>query len=272
MADIIVDADDQAAVAEAQLKASDIAGALRTLRDRLRGKPDDQRARIFLFQALCIEGAWDKARTQLKALAELSPEAQMLAVAYNLAIQGEVARSAACRGLDPAVLLHASPIWAVELANAFAADPRGAAEMRARAFDSSPDTPGEVDGRPFDYLFDGDGRFGPAFEAIVAGRWGLLPFCAVEEIRTDGPVDLRDLAWLPAEVRLREGGSVAALLPVRYPGTEHEADSQLRLARRTEWREDDGLVRGVGQRVWTTSSGEDVGILSFRHIRFAPLP
>jgi type VI secretion system protein ImpE len=28
-------------------------------------------------------------------------------------------------------------------------------------------------------------------------------------------------------------------------------------------------VQGVGQRVWTTSSGEDVGILSFRRISFA---
>lgn len=257
---------------DTRLRNGDLDAIRGDLADTLRARPDDQRARMYLFQLYCISGEWDKARIQLKALAQLSPEAQMLSVAYNLAIEGEVARSAACRGLDPAVLLDASPIWAVELANAFAADPRGAAEMRARAFDSSPDTPGEVDGRAFDYLFDGDGRFGPAFEAIVAGRWGLLPFCAVEEIRTDGPVDLRDLAWLPAEVRLREGGSVAALLPVRYPDTEHEADSQLRLARRTEWREDQELVRGVGQRVWTTSSGEDVGILSFRHIRFAPLP
>jgi type VI secretion system protein ImpE len=59
------------------------------------------------------------------------------------------------------------------------------------------------------------------------------------------------------------------MLPVRYPGTEREQQSALRLARITEWRDSSGLLRGAGQRVWTTSAGEDVGILSFRRIRFA---
>jgi type VI secretion system protein ImpE len=253
------------------LRTSDIASARSALNAALRERPDDQRARMFLFQLHCIDGAWDKARAQLRALAQLSPEAQMLAVAYNKTIDGEIARGAACGGADPAELLHDAPIWAVDLANAFAAGNADAAEMRARAFDASPNTPGEVDGRPFDYLFDGDGRFGPAFEAVIGGRWGLLPFCTVEEIRTEGPVDLRDLVWLPAEVRLREGGSVAALLPVRYPGVETEADARLCLAQRTEWRDCGAAVHGAGQRVWTTSTGEDVGILSFRQIRFTPL-
>jgi type VI secretion system protein ImpE len=269
--DMIVAADVREAIAETQLKAGDIAGALQILRDRLRDSPGDQRARIFLFQALCIEGAWEKARAQLKVLAQLSPKAQMLAVAYNQAIDGEIARAAAVRGIDAAPLLHASPGWAIELANAFAADPRGASEMRARAFESSCDTPGDVDGQKFEYLFDGDERFGPTFEAIIAGRWGLLPFCAVEEMRTEGPVDLRDMVWLPVEIRLREGPSVAALLPVRYPGSEIDEDRELRLGRRTDWREGAGL-RGLGQRVWTTSGGKDIGILSFRKIRFVALP
>ncbi len=263
---------DAQIAAEDSLASGDLDRTYRQLAEQLRARPDDQRARMFLFQLQCVNGAWDAARSSANLLAQLSPEARMLAVAYGQAIDGEGARGMACHGIDPALLLHASPGWAIDLVNALAADAEGAAEMRARAFDACPDTPGEVDGRPFNYLFDGDGRFGPAFEAIVAGRWGLLPFCTVEEIKTEGPVDLRDLVWLPAQIRLREGGSVAALLPARYPGTEQEADSQLRLARRTDWIDGDALVRGIGQRVWTTSSGEDVGILSFRHIRFAPLP
>lgn len=268
---MIIDAHRQEAMADMQLEAGDIAGTIAILRERLRGNPDDQRARMFLFQILCVAGAWNQARAQLALLAQLSPEAQMLAVTYGQAMDGEAARAAACRGEDPAALLHASPAWAIDLANAFAVDDRSAAEMRARAFDASPDTPGDIDGRPFDYLFDGDGRFGPAFEAIVAGRWGLLPFCVVEQITTNGPVDLRDTVWLPAEVRLREGGTVPALLPARYPATEYEEGDQLRLGRRTDWHEANG-TRGIGQRVWTTSAGGDVGILSFRRIRFEPLP
>lgn len=246
------------------LAAGDVAEARRQLVQGVRDRPADQRARMFLFQLLCVEGEWEKARAQLRALAELSPEAQMLAAAYGQAIEGEQARARAFAGEEAASLLIEAPAWAEALVSAIATG-----EPDAAALDACPDTPGDVDGRPFDFLFDGDARFGPMFEAIVAGRWGLIPFAMVEEISTEGPVDLRDLVWLPAEIRFRQGPALAAMLPVRYPGTEREPEGGLRLARMTEWREAGGLVRGNGQRVWTTGEGEDVGILSFRRIRFA---
>jgi type VI secretion system protein ImpE len=263
------DPDVQETAAEARLRAGDSEGARQALLERLRAHPQDQRARMFLFQILCVEGAWDKARAQLGTLAQLSPEAQMLAVAYRQAIDAETARAAACAGDAPAPVLHGEADWMADLARAFALCGEAAAGLRGQAFDAAPDTPGEVDGRPFDFLYDGDARFGPALEAIVAGRWGLVPFAALEEIRTEGPVDLRDLVWLPVELRFRAGGTAAALLPARYPGTEEEADAEFRLARRTVWRQENGVVRGLGQRVWTTSAGDDIGILSFRSIRFA---
>jgi len=222
---------------------------------------------MFLFQLFCVEGEWDKARRQLRALGELSPESRILVAAYGQAIDGEQARARAFAGDEDAKLLVDAPGWAADLARAAAG--KSADALREAALEACPDAPGEVDGRPFEFLFDGDSRFGPMFEAIVAGRWGLVPFAAVEQITTEGPVDLRDLVWLPAEIRLREGRSLAAMLPVRYPGTESETDSALRLAGRTEWREEGRLVCGVGQHIWTTSAGDDVGILSFRKIRFA---
>jgi type VI secretion system protein ImpE len=249
------------------LSAGDMAGARRLLIEAIRERPADQRARMFLFQLLCVEGEWDKARLQLRALSELSPEARMLAVAYGQAIDGEQARTRALAGQEPATLLADAPGWAADLAAAIGAGADSGARMAA--LEACPDTVGDVDGRPFDFLFDDDSRFGPMFEAIVAGRWGLVPFAVVEEISTEGPVDLRDLVWLPVQIRFRAGAAIAAMLPVRYPGTEGEPDSALRLARKTEWREEGAAVRGVGQRVWTTSAGDDVGILSFRKIRFA---
>ncbi|WP_019832430.1 type VI secretion system accessory protein TagJ [Sphingomonas sp. PR090111-T3T-6A] len=246
------------------LAVGDVATARKLLVEALRSRPDDQRARMFLFQLLCVEGEWEKARAQLRALSELSPEAQMLAAAYGRTIEGEQTRARVFAGEEPASLLVDAPAWAADLVSV-----RGAGAPAAAALEACPDTPGDLDGRLFDFLFDGDDRFGPMFEAIVAGRWGLVPFAVVEEISTEGPVDLRDLVWLPAEIRFRHGPALAAMLPARYPGTEREPESALRLARMTEWHEGDGLIQGVGQRVWTTSGGEDVGILSFRRIRFA---
>ncbi|SFK23965.1 type VI secretion system protein ImpE [Sphingomonas sp. NFR04] len=254
----------------AQLAAGDLQGACRALIEAVRQAPGDQRVRMFLCQILCIEGAWERARTHLRALAQLSPEAQMLSVAYGQAIEAEPLRAAAMAGEERAPLLVQSDSWAEVFVDALAAVGPDAGLLRQHALDGSPDTPGEVDGHRFDYLFDADSRFGPMFEAVVAGRWGLIPFAAVAEITSEGPVDLRDLVWLPVEIRLQGGAGIAALLPVRYPGTETQEEGALRLARRTEWRETGDAVHGLGQHLWTTSDGTDIGILGFRRIRFDP--
>ncbi|WP_232280419.1 type VI secretion system accessory protein TagJ [Sphingomonas sp. PAMC 26605] len=251
---------------------ADVDAIIVNLIDDIRKRPADQRSRMYLFQLLCVEGMWDKAGAQLRTLAQLSPEAQMLAAGYGQAIAGEVTRAACFAGKGEATLLVDPDGWAADLVAAIEAEAAGyiarSVQLRSDAFDRCPLFSGEVDGRPFRTLFDGDMRFGPTVEAIVAGRWGLIPFSTIEEIVTAGPVDLRDLVWLPAEIRFRDGPALAAMLPVRYPGVEHEADADLRLARRTEWRELPYAVHGAGQRVWTTDAGEDVGILSFRRIKF----
>jgi type VI secretion system protein ImpE len=255
------------------LDAEEPRRTLAMLRGMLRHDPADQRARMFLFQLLCIEGEWDKARMQLGTMARLSPEAQMLGVAYGQAIQGELARGACFAGRGRASVLVDPLGWSVGLAEAMQAEASGdvalSVQLRSDALDRCPDVRGTIDGEPFETLFDGDTRFGPVLEAIVAGRWGLIPFSAIDEIVSAGPVDLRDLVWQPAEVRFRDGPALAALLPVRYPGVEAEADAGLRLARRTEWREADYALHGAGQRVWTTGAGDEVGILAFRRIKFA---
>jgi hypothetical protein len=123
--------------------------------------------------------------------------------------------------------------------------------LRDQAFEEAGDTPGMRDEAKFAWVADIDPRLGPCFEAIVGGRWGLIPFEAVDVIKVDGPNDLRDVVWLPVQIMLRSGQSAAALLPARYPGTETETDSDLRLGRKTEWRngagpEASGRAEGVG--------------------------
>ncbi|MGC1302882.1 MAG: type VI secretion system accessory protein TagJ [Caulobacteraceae bacterium] len=263
-------------LAHQDLKAGDIDKARAALVSHLRDAPGDAEARMFLFQLMCVEGQWDKAHTHLRALAQVSPEAQILSIAYGQAIEAERSRADAMAGRIDAPLLVDSDPWAQDLVAALRADGNGqlaeGAILRARAFDASPNASGEVDGRAFEFIFDGDARFGPCFEAMVAGRWGLIPFCVVREISSPGPVDLRDLVWLPAEIMLLDGRTLAALLPARYPGTEQEDEAALLLGRCTSWREQGERVYGQGQRVWTLSDGQDVGMLSFRNLRFAARP
>ena len=196
----------------------------------------------------------------------------MLAVNYNLAIEAEQERARVFAGESPPALLVSSSSWAGDLASALGALAQGrlaeAAERRDLAFDAAPDTPGELDGTAFDWIADGDARFGPALEAIIAGRWGLVPFDAIERIESEGPKDLRDLVWLPAQVAFRTGQSVNAMLPVRYPGSESTQDATLRMAKRTDWRDESWGAVGAGQHEWSLSGGEEAGLLSLRRMVF----
>lgn len=227
---------------------------------------------MFLFQLLCLQGEWDKASTHLRALASLSGEAQMLAVVYGQLIETERVREAAFAGKGPTPALVATSPWVLDLVASMESFARGdAAEGEARreaAFDAAGDTPGVADGVDFDWIADADPRFGPACEMVVTGSWGVVPFEAIQSIKSDGPKDLRDLVWLPATVSLRSGQSTTAYLPARYPGTSAEGEANLRLARATDWRPHPAGDVGVGQRLWSLSGGEELGLLSFRSLQF----
>lgn len=256
--------------ADERFQAGDLDGARAALIETIKSAPSDQGARMFLFQLQCVLGEWDKAQSQLRALAQLSPEAQMLAVTYNMAIDAERAREAAFAGQgQPALLVGSSP-WAGDLAAALGAQAQGrfdeAEERRAKAFEAAPDTPGEIDGVAFDWIADADLRFGPALEAIVTGQWGLLPFDAISWINCEGVTDLRDLVWLPVQIGFKSGQSLAAFLPTRYPGSDREDDINLKLSRSTIWRDEPWGQAGLGQRLLSLSDDSEVGLASLRRL------
>ena len=254
------------------LHAGDIAGARAALVDMVRTNPSAVEPRLFLCQLLAVAGEWSKARTQLTSLASLSAEAQMLSVAYGAAIDAEAVRARIFAGDEKPAVLRGGDGWAAGLADSiwhFAAGRAGEGEAaRDAALEGAPDTPGEIDGVPFDWIADADGRFGPSFEAIIAGQYGIIPFASVERITSEGPKDLRDIVWYPVEIAFRDGQSVPAMLPARYPGTEASDDAALLLSRATRWRDGASGEEGVGQHLLTLSSGEDVSLLSLRALVF----
>lgn len=251
--------------ADELLQKGDLDGARRVLVEAVRNRPSDVPARLFLFQLLAVTGDWTKARTQLTALAQLSPEAQMLSVVYGQAIEAEAERAAVFAGTATAII-HGGSDWAGGIAEAIRLDaigePAEASAVRDAAFAAAPDTPGTVNDHAIEWIADADPRFGPVVEAIVGGRYGLLPFGAISALAADGPKDLRDLVWYPVEITLKAGPRVAALLPVRYPGSATSVAAKL--ARATEWG-NDGL--GEGQRIWAGSDGVDHDLLSIRSLQ-----
>lgn len=252
------------------LRSGDIDGARRALVDVVRGNPGDVPSRMFLFSLLAIAGEWDKAKAQLTALTQLSPEAQMLSTVYGQAIEAERERERVFAG-DVLAAVHGGGDpdygWAQGVAEAIQLSARGedaaADAARDAAFDAAPDTPGEIDGVQIEWLGDADPRFGPTLEAIIGGRYGLLPFAAIERLESEGPRDLRDLVWYPVEITMKAGARIAALLPARYPVIASDVNE--RLSRATGW---DDAGHGSGQRLWALSTDQDRELLSVRALRF----
>jgi protein involved in temperature-dependent protein secretion len=254
------------------IRAGDVAGARAALIEEVRARPDDRKARMFLSQVLLVLGEWDKALTHMKALANLSPEALTLFTAYDRAITAEKSREAVFAGkAAPEGLAPGGP-WFQTLLQALAAETKGdlasAATLRAEAFDQAPETKGDADGVAFDFIADADSRFGPSLEAVVDGKYGLVPFEAITELTCDGVTDLRDLVWMPARMTLKTGQSGHVFLPSRYPGAATDPDTAIKLARKTEW-EDAGELgnRGRGQRVFDAGETE-IAILELRRLTF----
>lgn len=259
--------------ADALLRSGDLAGARAALVGIVKSQPADEQARMFLFQLLALAGEWDKARTQLLALAQLSAEAQMLAVAYGQAIDAEATRAKVFSGEVKADVLVDPDGWAAGLAEAIQLLAQGKTEeglaARDAAFEGVPDASGTFNDTPFEWIADCDSRFGPAFEAIVAGKYGIIPFDAVQSIKSDGPVDLRDLVWYPVQIAFKSGQSIAAMLPARYPGTEGSSESTEQLARATSWAEASWGEAGKGQHLLTLDGEDDQGLLAIRTLAFA---
>lgn len=257
--------------ADALLRSGDLQGARAALVEVVRTQPSNERARMFLFQLLSVLGEWDKAHGQLTALAQLSAEAQMLSVAYGQAIEAERQRADVFTGRARA-RQHVASDWAEPLLDALELFGSGREEegiaARDAAFEAAPDTPGTLDGEAFEWIADADGRFGPSFEVIIGGRYGLQPFDQVERVQSNGAADLRDIIWYPVLIAFREGRTAAGLIPARYPGTEHEGTAGERLAQATGWGERSWGQSGIGQRLLALSTGEERGLLSLRSLDF----
>jgi len=255
---------------EELLREGEPEAALAALEARVRGEPANPKLRVFLFQVLCVLGDWERARAQLKALAELDPGSLALVHAYGATISCELLRREVFAGVRTPLLLGEPLPWVALLLQALAVAGQGRAAdakaLRAEALEQARAVPGAIDGETFDWLADADSRLGPVCEAVIEGSYYWVPFERLRSLALEAPSDLRDVVWMPSQLGLTNGGQAAALIPARYPGSESDKDGLIRLGRKTEWDEvAPETFHGRGQRMFATDSGE-YALLSVRRI------
>lgn len=262
----------QPSPAEALLREGRPEEALQALTGQVRASPADAAARVFLFQLLAVCGQWQRARAQVEAAVRLDPENIMPAAAWTALLDAEIVRRAVFAGeRNPVVIGEPAP-WLPPLVEALRLDADGAhaaaAQLRAQAFEAAPATPGRVDDAPFAWIADADTRFGPCMELVLQGGYGWAPFERIAALQFEPPSSLADTLWAPVLVTWRNGGQAHGYVPVRYPGSEVQADPVLRLGRASEWsRLGEDTWIGHGQRMLATDGGEHP-LLELRTIGF----
>jgi type VI secretion system protein ImpE len=246
---------------EELLHQGDPEAAMAALQERARAKPNDVRTRVFLFQLLCVLGQWDRAKNQLKVLAELDAAQLAMVDLYAPALSCEQLREEVFAGKRTPLILGEPLPWLALLIEALAMESRGAyaeaVQTRSVALEQAVAIAGNIDSTAFEWIADADPRLGPVCEVIVDGQYYWLPFERIQLLLIDKPQDLRDVVWMPAQLRLVNGAELVALIPARYPGSETSADGAIRLARKTVWSEaHPECYFGHGQRLFATDQGE----------------
>jgi type VI secretion system protein ImpE len=256
--------------AEESFRAGDLAQSLAQLQAEVRQHPSDPKLRVFLAQLLMVLGQWDRALNQLQVLEEMDASHLPMVRTYQTAIACERLRQSVFAGeRSPLVFGDPTP-WIALLIQSLSLTSQKhhqqASDLRATALEQAPTTGGTLNGTEIQWIADADSRLGPVLEVLINGKYYWMPFERLQRVVIEVPSDVRDLVWTPAQLTLANGGELMALIPTRYPGSEAVDDSQIRMARRTDWQSVEGdTYLGLGQRVLTTDTIE-VGLLELREL------
>ena len=262
----------QTAAAEEALRQGDLKACRELLFKHVRAKPDDLKARAFLFQFLCLIGDWDRAKKQMQLYAEMDETSLGFVAIYMAGVDAETVRADVLAGKASPPVFGPPEAWIARLGEALKRDAAGEADLatalREDAYAEAPTRKGTVDGQPFEWITDADARFGPALEAVVDGAYHWLPFQHIAKLELEAPKDLRDLVWMEGALTLTNGGSFGILVPARYPGSETSSDAADVMGRRTEWDEmAPGMYKGMGQKMLATDQA-DLSLMEVRVIEF----
>jgi type VI secretion system protein ImpE len=246
---------------EEHLRSGNIEQAMTTLRDAIRANPADWKLRVFLFQLLCVDGAWEKALTQLNLVGDMGPDCMLLAQIFRPVLQCEALRAEVFAGKRSPLIFGEPQEWIGLLVHAnslFAAgNLQQARQTMDQALEAAPAVAGKINDHDFEWIADADSRLGPVLEAVVDGKYYWIPFNRIARVSISRPSDLRDLVWISANFTWANGGESPGMIPTRYMGSEKSADAALRLSRKTEWRDaGEGFFLGEGQRLFATDAGE----------------
>jgi len=261
----------------ALFRAGKLAAAIDAANAAVRAKPGDFVERLLLAEFLVFAGNLQRADVILDAAAKADPTTAIVVAEFRQLLRADIARrQCLTEGRVPEFIGEPTPPLKAALAALVAlraGDLGEAARQAAEAENCRPRAAGSMK-RPdgdasFDDFRDADDLFAGFFEVLTTtGKYFWIPTERVASIEFHPPRRPRDLAWRRAAMSVIDGPDGEVYLPAIYVSAEAGSSDDVCLGRTTDWvGEEDGLVRGIGQRVFLI--GDDAfGIGDLSALRF----
>lgn len=238
----------------------------------VRKNPKDTQCRLFLAELFCFQGFIDRADTQLETILTQTPDA-IRVLQFRQILRAERFRQEFSeQGRPPEFLADPPEHLRLALKGSVLrreGDIAAATAVAEECEAARPELSGQCDGAAFVGIRDLHDATSSFFEVLTNnGVYYWVPFESVVQLEFQPPQSPRDLLWRRTQLTVNDGPDGDVCIPATYFGTSQESDDNLRLARATDWREEDGgAYRGVGQRSYLVGE-EDRSILEIGTIEF----
>lgn len=231
----------------------DLDAALDAIAEELRRAPQDAAKRAFFVELLCLRGDFEKAERQLQTLLSLAPDTLITVGTWRQLIHAAQARRDVFeQGRVPDFVDGPSERLTQHLELLVAlrdGKPTRAAELAEQLETQRAPQPMLINGRTVADVRDPDDLTAGILEVLATnGKYFWVDFGQIVELAFEPPARPLDLLWRKARIVLNTGTEGEVFIPAIYPTLEDDAETWL--GRRTDWRDEGGVVRGIGQRLW----------------------
>jgi type VI secretion system protein ImpE len=256
--------------------AGDLAGALQSVTQQVRGRPADATARTFLFELLCFAGELDRAEKQLAAIGQQAAQSEWGVQVYGNILNAERRRRQVFSSSGQPEFLLDPPQYIAEhlaaLKCACDGNPGAAAELLARASETRPTISARCGEQAVDEFRDCDDLLAPVLELMVLHDYIWVPLEQVRELEIARPERPRDLIWPSVRLVLSDNSPRRGYMPALYAGTHLHVEDQVKLGRQTDWQTaGDGPARGVGLRTFLVGD-EALGLFELNKLQLSVRP
>lgn len=250
-------------------KEGNLKGALDKILDEVRENPTSVSKRAFLIELLCFSGDWERADRQLDTMLSLDEKSALTVGTWRQLIRAAQTRDDVYfNGATPDVIEQPTERIQIALKLLLAQRENQTADCETlleqlnnlipqKTFSVNDIT--ALEWRDLDDVTNG------IVELLgTNGKYFWVDCDQIESIEFHAPARPLDLLWRKATVSLCNGTTGDVFVPAIYPQANSE-DDELKLGRKTDWLEGNGIVRGAGLRSLLVGE-EAVSIMDIKSI------